>query len=29
MVGLLAAYPYVLLHYLGEDGVETIEGHLG
>jgi hypothetical protein len=29
LVGLLAAYPYVLLHYLGEDGVETIEGHLG
>jgi hypothetical protein len=29
LVGLLAACPYVLLRYLGEDGIETIEGRLG
>jgi hypothetical protein len=28
LVGLLADYPYLLLHYLGEDGVENIEGNL-
>jgi hypothetical protein len=29
LIGQLADYPYVVLHYFGEDGVETIEGNLG
>jgi hypothetical protein len=28
-VGLLADYPYLLLHYFGEEGVETIKGNIG
>lgn len=29
LMGLLADCPYLLPHYLGEDGVENIEGNLG
>jgi hypothetical protein len=29
LVGLLADYRYELLHYLGEHGVETVEGKAG